>query len=488
MILKMIFSSFPLYLDKIFNSKSVKVMYLSSLILFILLKTSGANEMKLVNYLLKNHSLFARPVLDSNKTVHVKIGFELIHIVSINEGDQTVAIKLWMRMSWMNEYLRWNPSRFEYVYTTRLNREKVWTPDIYAQEDISEDLSVGSDKYKTLIKLNYTGENTWLIPVLLKGSCKIHVERFPFDRQMCFYTFTSWTHDQKEIDLKEDPRPMVTSNFINSSEWTLLRVEKKLESNKFECCPNPISSMKFTMYLDRKPKYYVFNVIVPCIIQMLIVLFTFFLPPDCGERIGVVVTVLLVFAVYLEMVSGSLPKTSTSTPTLSQFYIISMAETVCAFFATSFVLAVHFKGAEKGVGPMPNWIRILFLEKIAKYTGIKQNLREHTNESLLAVSRKSTINNDVDGKVYSSPKPNGGLHQQRAIKCNGELKTSNDMDTLINEVRVITTLINDLNNQDEIEEEWQILTKVFDRLFFILFLLIFFFSSVIILLPVYFGL
>merc|ERR1712183_418658 len=45
------------------------------------------------------------------------------------------------------------------------------------------------------------------------------------------------------------------------------------------------------------------------------------------------------------------------------------------------------------------------------------------------------------------------------------------MEELVDEVKVITALINDQNRQDEIEEEWQILGKVFDRLLFFFFIL-----------------
>merc|ERR1719447_1119319 len=119
------------------------------------------------------------------------------------------------------------------------------------------------------------------------------------------------------------------------------------------------------MNLRRKPLYYVMSVIVPCIIQMVIILFTFFLPPDSGERIGVVITVLLVFAVYLEIISNSLPKTSTSTPALSKFYITAMAESAMSLIATCLVLIIHFKGTEKGIGPMPQWARNFFIDRLA---------------------------------------------------------------------------------------------------------------------------
>ena len=43
------------------------------------------------------------------------------------------------------------------------------------------------------------------------------------------------------------------------------------------------------------------------------------------------------------------------------------------------------------------------------------------------------------------------------------------IDVILNEVHVITSLIRDMNRQDEIEEEWQVLAKVLDRMFFVLF-------------------
>merc|ERR1712072_944442 len=125
---------------------------------------------------------------------------------------------------------------------------------------------------------------------------------------------------------------------INSSEWEILSTARERRSIKYACCPNNFVDIKYTINLQRKPLYYVYSVITPCIIQMVIILFTFFLPPDSGERIGVVITVLLVFAVYLEVLSGFLPKTSTATPALSTFYLTAMAESAASLIATCIVL------------------------------------------------------------------------------------------------------------------------------------------------------
>lgn len=423
--------------------------------------TTQSNETQLINDLLTGYSRFTRPVLDLNHPVTVTFGFELIQLLSISEADQTITMKVWMRMNWYNELLKWDMKKYGNVTVSKLNRETVWTPDIFLQEDITEDMSSGPTRYETPVAIRYTGKHTWLIPVLITSSCLIDVTDFPFDQQICKFKFVSWTHDQTELDIRADSSPVVTSNYINSSTWTLLGVKSKVVSVKYNCCPNPYVDIRYELKLNRKPSYYVFNVVIPCIIQMIIILFTFFLPPDSGERIGVVITVILVFAVYLEVVSSSLPKTSTTKPTLSHFYVTAMAESAFSLIATCFVLVIHFKGTEKGVPPMPAWIRRLFIDTIAPFVWVRINLREYSNEGLLALQEKFE---ESDGEPDMGPPT---------------------METLISEVRVITKLIHDQNRQDEIEEEWQILAKVFDRLFFLAFLFIFIFSSLVILVPVY---
>ena len=38
------------------------------------------------------------------------------------------------------------------VTTTRLDHTSVWTPDIYLQEDVSEEVATGPEKYMTQVR------------------------------------------------------------------------------------------------------------------------------------------------------------------------------------------------------------------------------------------------------------------------------------------------------------------------------------------------
>lgn len=458
------------------KSQMISTSSLIILFSFFVNRTLQTGESKLHADLLQGYSKYARPVRDISKPVVVTFGFELVHIVSVTESKQTITQKVWLRMSWKNELLTWDPKMYGNVSVTRLSYSSVWIPDIYLQEDVASDMAVGPDRYKTQVVISSDGSARWYIPTLLESSCTFNVQSFPFDNQTCYLTFTPWTHDQSELDLRVDPKPVITSNYIKSSEWDLVSVKSKLRSTKYLCCPNPFVDITYTINLRRKPLYYVYQVIVPCLIQMVIILFTFFLPPDSGERIGVVITVLLVFAVYLEVLSESLPRTSTSTPALSRFYIAAMAESAVSLIATCLVLILHFKGTSKGVGPMPNWVRRYFIDGLAWIICTRPKKR-CLDDGKLAVDEKGSykgLNNiNLNHKIDNDLK--------EKIVENGE----GTMDALLDEVRQITAVIKDQDKQDEIEVEWQLLARVFDRLFFFAFVIIFVSSSLILLVPVY---
>ena len=104
-----------------------------------------------------------------------------------------------------------------------------------------------------------------------------------------------------EIDIRAEGKPVVDGTFMNSTEWRLLDVERRVVSNKYACCPNPFVDIQFQLKLQRIATYYIYHVVIPCVVQMMIILFTFFLPPESGERIGVVITVIYVLfnTIYL---------------------------------------------------------------------------------------------------------------------------------------------------------------------------------------------
>lgn len=73
-------------------------------------------------------------------------------------------------------------------------------------------------------------------------------------------------------------------------------------------------TVRFRLHLRRKPRFYLINIVAPCVLLSALALFVFVLPPDSGEKVSLGITVLLSFSVFLLRISENIPKTSDCIP------------------------------------------------------------------------------------------------------------------------------------------------------------------------------
>lgn len=96
--------------------------------------------------------------------------------------------------------------------------EHIWVPDIVLYNNWDGNYEVRAHGIKlncrfvvitslqvtlmTKATLKYTGEVFWEPPAIYKSSCEMNVEYFPYDEQICFMKFGSWTYNGAQVDLK----------------------------------------------------------------------------------------------------------------------------------------------------------------------------------------------------------------------------------------------------------------------------------------------
>jgi len=74
----------------------------------------------------------------------------------------------------------------------------------------------------------------------------------------------------------------------------------------------------FTLHLKRRYKFYVMNIVLPCVMLSVLIMIGFCLPPDAGEKISLGISVLLAFTVFLLMIADAIPRTSLAIPLIGQ--------------------------------------------------------------------------------------------------------------------------------------------------------------------------
>lgn len=248
--------------------------------------------------------------------------------------------------------------------------------------------SGGLQKYKTRVILEHDGRNAWYSPASFRSTCNIDVTYFPFDEQVCSMKFGSWTFVVTDLDIDTEETPTFSDKYVKSAEWDLISASKKRNVQFYECCSIPFADVTIEMVIRRKPLFYAFNLITPCMILLSMILLGFFLPPESGERITLSITVLLAMAVFLQLVAETLPRNSETIPLLGKFYITIMAEISMSLISTCWVLNIHHRNSGLSIVKIPAWIEILVLGWMANVLCVRK--------PAVQIERRSQENKDND--------------------------------------------------------------------------------------------
>ena len=212
--------------------------------------------------------------------------------------------------------------------------------------------------------LKNNGNITWLSTVIIKSSCSINVKYFPFDEQVCDLVFASWTFDGFALDIQLSTDEGDLTNFLQNGEWHKIELTASKFLKTYSCCDEPYPEIYYKLRIRRRPLYYVFNMIFPCLLITLVAFLGFLLPPDSIEKVGTGITTLLSLTVFLMLVAESLPPTSEQLPLLGIYYFITISIVSFSTFMAVVTLNINNKG-NKG-RRLPKSVKKFFFEYVAR--------------------------------------------------------------------------------------------------------------------------
>lgn len=96
------------------------------------------------------------------------------------------------------------------------------------------------------------------------------------------------------------------------------------------------ANIKFYMKLKRKPEYFLFNIVGPTILLSFMSVVVFVLPAHAEEKMGLSVTILLAFTVFMLTISNALPPSSDEISLLGRYRI----SVTCLFFSVDLLVVL----------------------------------------------------------------------------------------------------------------------------------------------------
>ncbi|XP_030333458.1 neuronal acetylcholine receptor subunit alpha-10 [Strigops habroptila] len=412
---------------------------------------------KLLHDLFANYSSALRPVEDTDRALNVTLQVTLSQIIDMDERNQVLTSYLWVRQAWLDTHLTWDKDSYGGIDSIRIPSSYVWRPDIILYNN-ADDHFGGS--METNVVLRSDGHIMWDSPAITKSSCKVDVSYFPFDGQRCRLTFGSWTYNGNQIDLRNRLDTGDLTDFVKNVEWEVLGMPATRNVITYGCCSEPYPDVTYTLLLRRRASFYIFNLLLPCIMVSLLAPLSFYLPADSGEKVSLGVTVLLALTVFQLLVAESMPP-SESVPLIGKYYIATMTMITASTALTIFIMNVHHCGP--GARAVPPWAQRLILRYMARLCGV------HEVGGSCRGQRRAPGPGDTDGEVGTT---DGTCPRHRCL-CHHRV--------LLRHVAYIAGCFCRHRAAQRRTGEWKKVAKVMDRFFMWVFFLMVFLMSVLVL-------
>ncbi|KAA0191830.1 Neuronal acetylcholine receptor subunit alpha-7 [Fasciolopsis buskii] len=300
---------------------------------------------------------------------------------NVNDADKDASFNLPVlvifhcncKQNWHDYHFRWDPMDYGNVSVINLPYAAVWRPDILLYNCADEKFD---RTFPTNVIMKHDGKVQWMPPGLFKSTCNIDISWFPFDVQNCTLKFGSWTYNGDQIDFRITCEANDTSEncstrgevdlseYSNNGEFHLDGAYVVRFAQRYDCCQFDFIDIKMTIQLQRRALYYVFNLIVPCLLISGMSLMVFMLPPDAGEKISLGVTILLSLTMFLQLVADKLPQTSEAIPLIGIYFCCTMIMCSLSIVFTVLVLNYHHRSADVVV--VPHWIKLVINTYLAR--------------------------------------------------------------------------------------------------------------------------
>ncbi|KAM3834990.1 acetylcholine receptor subunit delta [Vipera latastei] len=434
-----------------------------------------------------------RPVVSKNDTVTINLALTLSNLISLKEADETLTTNVWLEHSWTDHRLQWDPKDFGGIELLRLKPDMLWLPDIVLENNNDGNFEI---TYRCNILVDYTGGIYWLPPSIFRTACPINVNYFPFDWQNCSLKFCSLRYNANEIDLQitskrdnqTEPLYFVewiiidSTAFTKNGEWDIVhRPARKNINPLVSRDSNKYQDITFYLIIQRKPLFYVINIVTPCVLISFMTILVFYLPADSGEKVTLAISILLAQSVFLLLISQRLPATSFAIPLIGKYLLFVMLLVTAVVVACTVELNFHFRTPNTHV--LSEWMKEFFLDTLPRLLHMsKPAERDPTPQDGFRIRRSSSVGYIVKAEEYFTIKSRSELMFEKQSERHGLTRritparpnpqgTGDLQDQLYNEIKpaiaganFIVKHMQEKNSYNEEKDSWNRVARTVDRL------------------------
>ncbi|XP_036793261.1 acetylcholine receptor subunit gamma isoform X2 [Oncorhynchus mykiss] len=166
------------------------------------------------------------------------------------------------------------------------------------------------------------------------------------------------------------PDIVLENNIDENGEWAIKhRPARKLINSRYTPDDLEYQEISFNLVIQRKPLFYIINIILPCSLISSLVVLAYFLPAQAGgQKLTVSISVLLAQTVFLFLIAQKVPETSLNVPLIGKYLIFVMS--VTTLIATNQIVVLNISLRSPNTHTMSHTIKHVFLELVPRFLGM----------------------------------------------------------------------------------------------------------------------
>jgi len=315
--------------------------------------STEAKALKTAMFTTNGYDKAIRPSLDQNVATDVYTSFYLLAVNELNEVAETLQTTGYLYIEWTDQHLLWNASDYGGIENSFWPQDLVWKPDVALKNSYKEYKELGDSALNVVVQ--FDGKVTWSPFQVFFSTCSINVKYFPFDTQTCALRFVAWSYTKDQVVMHGGTKGIELDQYSPNSAWEISDTTWSVEWESDEV------SIKFSLQLKRKPMFIILNMLLPIIMLAVLNVMVFAIPSESGEKAGYAVTIFLAFAVFMTIISETLPENSDSTSIFSVYVVLlTVQSTVITSLSLVMVRMCQFGDDTK----IPKFF--VFLARLAK--------------------------------------------------------------------------------------------------------------------------
>ncbi|XP_019631393.1 PREDICTED: neuronal acetylcholine receptor subunit alpha-9-like [Branchiostoma belcheri] len=245
-----------------------------------------------------------------------------------DEKKEQLIASLVFQFTWQDSRLSWDPKYYDDINVFSVPGSSIWTPALSLKRNADPSYT-GLEK-GIPVQVNNNGVITWRVETLTTTVCDADPFYFPVDTMECHICFSATAAIGQAIHSSSSLSCDASPPAIQEGEW--YRKDRLFANGNREVC--------FAIQLERIPSFHIATTIGPCVILVVLMVITFVMPLDRGDRISFGVTIQLSMVVSLVFVTDVLPVKG-ALPFFAELMVVYMALMGVFPFFTMDVITIH---------------------------------------------------------------------------------------------------------------------------------------------------